>query len=330
MTSDIANGHAVPHTNGVPDEHCIVARGVSKFYGEVLGVNRVDLRLPPGVTSLVGPNGAGKSTLMNLMAGLVRPTAGEVRMLGLTVDQPEELFKILGYCTQVDAFPPRLTGIEFVRAYLRFSGISGGRADELAWRAIERTDMERVEDLKVGGYSKGMRQRIKLAQAIAQEPPVLLLDEPLNGLDPLARAEVIDLFRILAREGLHLVISSHILHEVDVLSDRMVVMDHGYVVAEGGIAEVRAEIDAQPIEIVIRGENAKDLAARIISADHVTEIRITDDGDVVVRTRDAAAFYALLQSLVVAEGFAVHSVTPTDEDAQAIYRYLVTGKEDTE
>jgi ABC-2 type transport system ATP-binding protein len=217
-----------------------------------------------------------------------------------------------------------------VRADLKLSGIGGQKADELAWRAIERTGMEHVADRKVGGYSKGMRQRIKLAQAIAQEPPVLLLDEPLNGLDPLARAEVIDLFRILADEGLHLVVSSHILHEVDVLSDRMVVMDHGYVVAEGGIAEVRAEIDAQPIEIVIRGERAKDLAARIIAADHVTEIRITDEQDVVVRTRDAAAFYALLQNMIVREGFAVGSVTPTDEDAQAIYRYLVTGKEDTE
>jgi ABC-2 type transport system ATP-binding protein len=237
---------------------------------------------------------------------------------------------VLGYCTQVDAFPPGFTGLEFVRTYQRLSGCGAAEADERAWRALERTGMDRVAHRKVGGYSKGMRQRIKLAQSIAHEPPVLLLDEPLNGLDPLARAEIIDLFRVLAREGLHLVISSHILHEVDMLSDRMVVLDHGYVVAEGGIAEVRAEIEAEPIEIVIQCDRPKELAARIVAEDHVTEIKIEPDLSVVIRTRDASRFYALLQMVVVHEGMTVRSVAPTDEDAQAVYRYLVTGREDTE
>ena len=201
----------------------------------MLGVNRVNLSIPPGITGLVGPNGSGKTTLMNLMAGLIRPTRGSVSVLGMTTDRPEELFRHVGYSTQYDAFPPGLTGFHFIDSYLRVHGFRGQEAEALAWKALERVGLAEAARRKVAGYSKGMRQRVKLAQAIAHQPAVLVLDEPLNGLDPMARAEVIALFRELADGGLHVIVSSHILHEVDLISDQVVLLNGGYVVAEGEI-----------------------------------------------------------------------------------------------
>ncbi|HJT53717.1 MAG TPA: ABC transporter ATP-binding protein, partial [Candidatus Angelobacter sp.] len=160
----------------------IVFEDVSKFYGEVLGVNRVNLSLPPGVTSLVGPNGSGKTTLMNLMTGLVRPTQGRVSVLGMTPDDPEEFFRHVGYCTQFDSFPKGVTGYEFIYQFLWLRGLSGKQAHQLTVEAVDRTGMASAAHRRVAGYSKGMRQRIRLAQAIAHHPTVLVLDEPLNGL----------------------------------------------------------------------------------------------------------------------------------------------------
>ena len=173
----------------------IILEDVSKFYGEILGVNRVNLSIPSGITSLVGPNGSGKTTLMNLMTGLVRPTQGRVEVLGYKTNDPENLFKIVGYSTQFDAFPKGLTGLQFVYSYLRLTGMDKGSAQQLAARAIERVNLMEAAHRVIAGYSKGMRQRIRLAQALAHNPKVLILDEPLNGLDPLARAEMIALFR---------------------------------------------------------------------------------------------------------------------------------------
>ncbi|HJZ67754.1 MAG TPA: ABC transporter ATP-binding protein, partial [Blastocatellia bacterium] len=220
-------------------DNTIIFDDVSKFYGEILGVNRVSLTIEPGITSLVGPNGSGKTTLMNLMTGLIRPTRGQVSVLGLRADHPEIFFRKIGYCSQFDSFPRALTGFQFISSYLRVHGRSKQESQDLAWKALHRVDLLDAAHLKIGAYSKGMRQRVRLAQSIAHEPVVLILDEPLNGLDPMVRAETIALFRKLAAEGLHLIISSHILHEVDMMSDRVVLLNNGYIVAEGNIHGVR-------------------------------------------------------------------------------------------
>ncbi len=304
----------------------LILRDVSKFYGEVLGVNRVDLTIEPGLTGLVGPNGAGKSTLMNLLAGLLRPTLGSVSILGLTPRDPERLFRSVGYCTQVDAFPPGVTGRQFIDSYLRVHGFDQTAARRLTGVAIERVSLAEAADRKVAGYSKGMRQRIKLAQAIAHQPAVMILDEPLNGLDPMARAEVLDLFRELAREGRHVLVSSHILHEVDMVSDRVILLNNGYVVAEGEVQGVRGEITEQPMQVMIRCDRPADLAARIFVHDSVVEARLHDDGrGLHVRTRSADRFSLELNRVVLAGGFAVESVAPADEDVQAVYQYLIGG-----
>ena len=182
----------------------IIFDNVSRFYGEVLGVNRVTLNIPPGITSLVGPNGSGKTTLMNLMSGLVRPTRGKVSVLGILPTEPQKLFQVLGYSTQFDSFVKGLTGYQFIYSFLRLFGFSSARCREMTTKAIDLVRMGDAAHRKVAGYSKGMRQRIKLAQAISHDPKVLVLDEPLNGLDPLVRAETIALFRQLDRKSTRL------------------------------------------------------------------------------------------------------------------------------
>ncbi|HLJ27212.1 MAG TPA: ABC transporter ATP-binding protein [Candidatus Angelobacter sp.] len=302
----------------------IVFENVSKFYGEVLGVNRVNLSLPTGVTSLVGPNGSGKTTLMNLMTGLVRPTQGRVSVLGLSPDNPEELFRHVGYCTQFDSFPKGVTGYEFIYQSLKLTAITSVEARRLAREAIERVNLSEAADRKVAAYSKGMRQRIRLAQSIAHHPTVLVLDEPLNGLDPMARAESIALFEALGKEGLHVIISSHVLHEVDKISDQVVLMSYGYVVAEGQIQGVRSEVKEHPMQILVRCSRPNLLASRLFSQNHVVEAKLNDDGKgLLVRTQDANSFYLLLNRIVMEEEFSLEAVAPADDDVNSLYQYLI-------
>lgn len=306
-------------------ENTLLFEDVSKFYGEVLGVNRIDLAIGSGITSLVGPNGSGKTTLMNLATGLLRPTEGRVSVRGIEPADPERLFATLGYCTQFDTYPRGITGWDFVHLYLKLSGLSHAAATAQARRAIERVGMTDAAPRRIAGYSKGMKQRIKLAQAIAHDPQVLLLDEPLNGLDPLARSEVIELLRSFAAAGRTVVISSHILHEVDELSDRVVLVHGGYIVAEGAIAGVRDEMAAErPLAVLVRCDRPGALAARVFAEDHVVEARIDPDGrGLLVRTRSSEQFYLLLNRLA-AEGLVeVEAVVPADEDVQAVYQYLI-------
>src|SRR5712691_1824933 len=302
----------------------IVFDDVSKFYGEILGVNRVSLQIAPGITSLVGPNGAGKSTLMNLMTGLLRPTRGRISILGIPTDRPEQLFRKLGYCTQFDSFPRGLTGREFIRAFLLVHGFDRQKALALTATALERVSLLDAADRKVAAYSKGMRQRIRLAQAIAHQPSVLVLDEPLNGLDPMVRAETIALFRKLASDGLHVIISSHILHEVDMMSDRVILLNNGYVVAEGNVHGVRDEMEEHPMQILIRCDQPAKLAARVFDKDHVVEARLHDDRlGLFVKTRDADRFYLLLNQVVAEGEINIESVAPVDDDLSAVYQYLI-------
>ena len=303
----------------------VLFENVSKFYGEVLGVNRVDLAIGPGITSLVGPNGSGKTTLMNLATGLLLPTEGAVSVLGIPPSDPERLFARVGFCTQFDTYPRGITGWDFVHLYLELHGLGKGRAAELARLAIERVGMGAAASRRIAGYSKGMKQRIKLAQAIAHDPQVLLLDEPLNGLDPLARSEVIELLRSFAAAGRTVVVSSHILHEVDELSDRVVLVHGGYIVAEGAIAGVRDEMAAErPLAVLVRCDRPGALAARVFAEDHVVEARIDPDGrGLLVRTKSSEQFYLLLNRLA-GEGLVdIEAVVPADEDVQAVYQYLI-------
>jgi ABC-2 type transport system ATP-binding protein len=300
---------------------------VSKFYGEVLGVNRIHLSIPTGITSLVGPNGSGKTTLMNLMTGLLRPTRGSITVCGLAPTDPERFFRMVGYCTQFDSFPKGVTGYEFVYSYLRLFGHSDQACQQMAWKAIERVTLVDAAKRKIAGYSKGMRQRIKLAQSISHNPRVLILDEPLNGLDPLVRSETIALFRDLAADGCHVILSSHVLHEVDIISDQVILMSAGYVIAEGQIKAVRGEMEDHPMQILIRCNRPQQLASRIFEHDYVVEARVHADGrGLLVRTTSADKFY-LLMNRIATNGLEIETVAPVDDDVNSVYEYLI-GNED--
>lgn len=321
MTSSTA---AVPATTSAS---MIVFEDVSKFYGDVLGVNRINLQIAPGITSLVGPNGSGKTTLMNLMTGLLCPTSGHINVLGVSPNEPEDLFRILGYCSQFDSFPRGATAREFIQFYLRVHGYTNRQTIEMTRIALERVSMTEVADRKVSAFSKGMRQRVRLAQSIAHNPSVLVLDEPLNGLDPMARTEIIRLFRQLADAGMYLIISSHILHEVDMMSDSVVLLHNGYVVAEGEVHGVRDEIDEHPIQILIRCDRPQMLAAKLFEHEHTVEARVHDDRKgLFVKTRRPDDFYLLLNRVITDLRLEVESVAPVDDDLNAVYQYLITSE----
>jgi ABC-2 type transport system ATP-binding protein len=302
----------------------IIFENVSKFYGEVLGVNRISLSIPPGITTLVGPNGSGKTTLMNLMTGLVQPSSGRISVMGLSPVNAPELFCILGYCAQFDSFPRGITGWQFIFDSLMLHGMSEAEAVELTIESLERVQLGDAAGRKIAGYSKGMRQKVRLAQAIAHHPRVLVLDEPLNGLDPMARAESIALFQELGRQGMHLLISSHILDEVDRISDRVVLITGGYLIAEGSIQQVRQEVREKPMQVLIRCDQPAVLASKMFAINHCVEARLHADGrGVFLRTADIDQFYSMLNG-IAAEGLVkIEAVAPADDDASAIYQYLI-------
>jgi ABC-2 type transport system ATP-binding protein len=310
----------------VSQEQLIVLENVSKFYGEVLGVNRVSLAIGSGITSLVGPNGAGKTTLLNLITGLLKPTKGTIRVLGTEPSNPEMFYRKIGYCSQFDSFPKGVTGHQLISSMMSIHGYNRADAKARTSAVIDKVGMGDAADRRIAGYSKGMRQRIKLALAIAHDPKVLVLDEPLNGLDPMARAEVIELFRKFAEAGLHVVISSHILHEVDIISDSVIMMSNGYVVAEGDIQSVRNEMDDHPIHIFIRCDRPSLVAALIFQQDSVVEAKIHADGrGLLVASRNADNFYRLFNRIVLDHHISVEAVEPADENVHSVYEYLIGG-----
>jgi ABC-2 type transport system ATP-binding protein len=304
-------------------EPSVIFDEVSKFYGDVLGVNQVTLQIPPGITSLVGPNGSGKTTLMNLMTGLIHPDGGSILMRGISPRDPERLMRITGYSTQYDAAPRWATGFNFITTGLLLYGYAQPEAEEKAWEALKRLSLTDAAHRKLASYSKGMRQRVRLAQAIAHEPELLLLDEPLNGLDPLVRADTIALFRSWAGQGRHVILSSHVLQEVDVISDQVILIANGMIIAEGKIRDVREEIHEHPCQFIVRCREAARIAALLFNENHITEIRLHDDREgLLVMTTDREQFSRTIGRIAI-DGYKIDSIIPADENVDAVYEYLI-------
>ncbi|PIE02778.1 MAG: ABC transporter [Acidobacteria bacterium] len=297
---------------------------VSKFYGEVLGVNKVNLKIEPGITSLVGPNGSGKSTIMNLLTGLIQPTQGSIDVMGMNPMDTEAMFKKVAYCTQFDSFPIGMTGYQFVYTFLQLQGYSDSKCQKISDEMIEKVGLSDAAHRKIDAYSKGMRQRIKLAQAMAHNPKVLILDEPLNGLDPMARAETINLFREFSEQELFVIISSHILHEVDVISDQVILINQGYIIAEGQIHHVRNEVEDHPVQFKIRTTQAREMARQLMNLDHIVEITLhRDKGGLSLRSLEADYFYRDFNAIMAKSQYHIESMEPSDEDVNAVYEYLI-------
>lgn len=296
---------------------------VTKFYGPVIGVNDVTLRLGPGITGLLGANGAGKSTLIKLASGRLRPSLGSVRV-GEHPARSVAAKRLIGYCPDVNKFYEEMTGYEFVTCMTRLYGYSHSESRRRAEAALARVDMSDRAKRRLGGYSHGMRQRIKLAQALAHEPRVLLLDEPLNGIDPGGRREVNELVRSLADDGLTVLVSSHLLSEVERLADRLAVVARGRLIAHGTLSELRTLIDDEPLTIRIESPAARRLAALCVARPEVVQVDVRGDA-VTLRTTKPQEFFAVLNDLIATEGFDVVRLETLDAGADAVFGYLQRG-----
>jgi ABC-2 type transport system ATP-binding protein len=303
----------------------VVFEGVSKWYGNVIGLNKLTLRIPAGVTGLLGPNGAGKSTLLQLATGQLRPSQGAVRVLGQPVWNNAALMRRIGLCPEQDAFWEWMTGFDFVRTCARLTGMGRRDAGAAAERALATVDMTEHMDRAIRGYSKGMRQRTKLAQALVHGPRVLFLDEPFTGTDPLARHELIEVIRALGAAGCSVLVSSHVLHEVQALTPNIILLHRGRLVAEGHVRQIRDLIDAHPHRIVLVCDDYRALAATVMGWDDVEGVKMmADEGAVLVETRRPDAFYGRLPALVSRDGVRIREVYSEDDNLEAVFKYLVS------
>jgi ABC-2 type transport system ATP-binding protein len=297
---------------------------VSKWYGNVIGVNKLSVTVPAGVTGLLGPNGAGKSTLLQLATGQLYPSQGRVRVLGRDVWNNPALNRHIGLCPEQDAFYEWMTGHDFVYTSARLGGLTRPQARTAAERALDAVGMTRHQGRAVRGYSKGMRQRTKLAQALVHDPDVLFLDEPFTGTDPVARRELMEIIRRLGNEGKSVLVSSHVLHEVQTLTPNIILLNRGRLVAVGHVRQIRDLIDKHPHHIVIVCDEYRRLAARLLAWDDVEGVRVqARNRSVVVETHAPDAFYGRLPELALQDGLAIQEVYSDDDNLDAVFKYLV-------
>ena len=301
----------------------VVAEHLSKWYGQVIGLNDVSVSIPPGVTGLLGPNGAGKSTLLKLLTAQLKPSKGTITVLGEPVWGNPRIFFRIGFCPEQDAFYDRMTGLEWVAGLARLNGLGEQASLAAARAALERVDLMDAADKKIGSYSKGMRQRVKLAQALAHDPELLILDEPLSGMDPIARRRTIRLIKEWAREGRSVLVSSHILHEIEAMTSSILLINNGRILAEGDVHQIRELIDEHPHTVHVRAAKPRDLARDFLTRDDVLSLKL-EQGAIVVETSKPDSFYRYLTELA-AEGRAgeITEVTSPDDNLQAVFKFLV-------
>ncbi len=301
----------------------VVAEHLSKWYGQVIGLNDVSVSIPPGVTGLLGPNGAGKSTLLKLLTAQLKPSKGTITVLGEPVWGNPRIFFRIGFCPEQDAFYDRMTGLEWVAGLARLNGLGEQASLAAARAALERVDLMDAAGKKIGSYSKGMRQRVKLAQALAHDPELLILDEPLSGMDPIARRRTIRLIKEWAREGRSVLVSSHILHEIEAMTSSILLINNGRILAEGDVHQIRELIDEHPHTVHVRAAKPRDLARDFLTRDDVLSLKL-EQGAIVVETSKPDSFYRYLTELA-AEGRAgeITEVTSPDDNLQAVFKFLV-------
>jgi ABC-2 type transport system ATP-binding protein len=299
----------------------VVADHVSKWYGHVLGVSDVSWNLGGGIVGLLGPNGAGKSTLIKMMAGLLRPSRGSLTVFGSSPFDDVNVRRRIGYAPEHEKTWDELTPLELVTAMAELAGVPASESHRAATKAIAEMGMSDAQGRRIKGFSKGMRQRTKLATAIAHDPDFILLDEPLTGVDPMARIDIVERIRKLAQSGKTVVISSHVLYEIEALTSEIVVIYRGQVLAEGNVYEIRKLIDRHPHRIRIDCDKPHVIGSALAAADHVARIAF-ERGAIVVETRDPDRCYDQLSDIVLAGGVAISAMTSPDNNLGAVFEYL--------
>ncbi len=302
----------------------IELQNVSRWYGQVIGLNDVTCTIPTGLTALLGVNGAGKSTLMRLVTGQIKPTTGSVSVLGHTPFSNPDVYKVLGYCPEIDSFYEHMSGREFVRLLARMAGYGPVEANRRTDAMIERVGMADRANRRIAGYSKGMRQRIKLAQAMVHDPQIILLDEPLNGLDPVGRRDFINLLGELAAEGKAIVVSSHILFEVEQMTKSILLLHRGRLLASGDLRVIRSLIDKHPHQVRIQTDEPRKAASILAALPNVVSLGFAPDGETLeIQVREPDSFYDKFAEVVAQEHLPIHSLSSPDNNLESVFRYLV-------
>ena len=313
----------------------VQTESLSKWYGEVMGVNDVTLTIHPGIIGLLGPNGAGKTSLIKLMTGQLKPNQGEVKALNQPVWNNPELTRRVGYCPDIELAYQFMSGLEFVTFFATLSGYDQSEVESRSLQVLETVDMLSAKDRPIGSYSKGMRQRIKLAQALVHEPELLFLDEPLTGLDPNGRRHVLALLKNLADKGISIIVSSHILYEIEALTETILLIHQGRILAEGTISDIRELIDEHPHKVYLSTDEPRRLAQVCLpfpdilsvtfvnGADTVEETSVSEAGDIVIETAKPDAFYTRLPELLIENQLNVSQLYSPDDNLSSVFKYLV-------
>ena len=296
----------------------------SRWYGQVIGLNDVTCEIGPGVTALLGMNGAGKSTLMRMITGQIRPTTGEVRVFGEEPFANPNVYRRLGYCPEIDNFIEYMSGRQFVQHMGRLAGMTAAEAKARTQEVLLEVGMADRADRKIAGYSKGMRQRVKLAQAMIHHPDAILLDEPLNGLDPVGRREFLGLLADLAARGKAILVSSHILFEVEQMTRSILLLHRGRLLAAGDLSVIRGLIDKHPHRVRIETPTPRDVAQRLVKLPYVLSVEVDPRGSgLELRTREPDAFYDQIPEMILTEGLEIDGFSSPDNNLESIFRYLV-------
>ena len=306
-------------TQPAPQPAPIEVAGVSKWFGSVVAVNDASFQVFPGVTGLLGPNGAGKTTLLNMMCGLTRPSRGRVRVLGEDVTGNIGLYRHIGVMLEHDSLYPFMTGRDFVRLAAKLQGADNPEAID---RAIEAANLQDAQDRPTGTYSRGMRQRIRLAASIVHDPQVLILDEPLNGTDPRQRVEFADFIGRLSAEGKTVLISSHILEEVETLADRILLVVSGKLAATGTYRAIREKLDERPFHVRIAASRQREMAAALVKLEAVESVSLDDDS-IEVLTHNLAELQRMIPRLAKEIDSRLYRIEPLDESLESVFSYVV-------
>ena len=314
----------------------VQTENLSKWYGEVMGVNDVTLTIHPGITGLLGPNGAGKTSLIKVMTGQLKPNQGAVKVLDQPVWNNPELTRRVGYCPDIELAYQFMTGFEFITFFATLSGYDKSDVESRSLRVLETVDILPAKDRPIASYSKGMRQRIKLAQALVHEPELLFLDEPLTGLDPNGRQHVLALLKELAGKGISIIVSSHILYEIEALTETILLIHQGRIRAEGTISDIRELIDEHPHKVYLSTDEPRRLAQVCLPFEDILSVTFVDSdgavsdtqaeeesGDIIIETAKPDAFYSRLPELLIENELNVSQLYSPDDNLSSVFKYLV-------
>jgi len=306
-----------------PDRPTVETKNLAKWFGKIIALNDLTVRFYPGVTGLVGPNGAGKTTLLNILAGLLKPSLGTVKVLPAVAARGERPAERIGLVPEGLALYDWMTGLKFTTLMVSLHGFRRKESRQLAAASLETVGLASVMHRRVGTYSRGMRQRVKLAQAIAHDPDLFLLDEPLSGMDPVGRYKVAQLLIQLGERGKTIIVSSHVLHEVEAITPGIVLLNRGKMVASGDVHSIRELIDAHPHRVRIECDRPRDLAKILVELPHVVGLEMPSANSITALTARPSEFYESFPKLALKTGVTVNRFFSEDDDLEAVFKYLV-------